>query len=112
MYSIEFDCDVLGYGSSSRGPQFSISGRNALASSVRDESLQSPSIINPSALESRPEPLTRRMDYDDYSDYYYYDEEYEDENQGEQEALLDLAQGGKHNRRERVDKTSTKGHEV
>ena len=46
------------------------------------------------------------MDYDDYSDYYYYDEEYEDENQGEQEALLDLAQGGKHNRREKVDKTS------
>ena len=46
------------------------------------------------------------MDYDEYSDYYYDDEEYEDE-YAEQEVLLDLVQGaGEQNRRERVDKTS------
>ena len=103
---IEFVYDILGYGSSSRGPQFSIRGRNGQTSLVSDGLLQAPSIHNPSVQESRPDILTRRMDSDDYSDYYYYDEEYEDEYQEEQEVLLDLAQGAKHNRREKVDKTS------
>ena len=102
----KFVYDMLGYGSSSRGPQFSIRGRNGQTSLVSDGLLQAPSIHNPSVQESRPDPLTRRMDSDDYSDYYYYDEEYEDEYQEEQEVLLDLAQGAKHNRREKVDKTS------
>lgn len=103
---IEFVYDILGYGSSSRGPQFSIRGKNVQTSLVSDGLLQAPSIHNPSVQESRPDPLMRRMDSDDYSDYYYYDEEYEDEYQEEQEVLLDLAQGVKHNRREKVDKTS------
>ena len=93
--------DYLGYGSSSRGPQFRVSD---YTSHDRDGLPQAPSISNPSVLESRPQILTRRMDYEEYSDYYYdeYGDEYE-----EQEVLLDLVQGAEvQNRRESVDKTS------
>ena len=112
--NISYVQDIAGYGSSSRGPQFSISGRN-IQTSIMSDTSQDASINNPSLLESRPEPLTRRMDYDDYTDYYYYDEEYEeqyDEDYGrmggvsQQERILDLVQKTKQNRKEKVDKTS------
>ena len=112
--NISYVQDIAGYGSSSRGPQFSINGRN-IQTSIMSDTSQDASINNPSLLESRPEPLTRRMDYDDYTDYYYYDEEYEeqyDEDYGrmggvsQQERILDLVQKTKQNRKEKVDKTS------
>ena len=112
--NISYVQDIAGYGSSSRGPQFSISGRN-IQTSIMSDTSQDASINNPSLLESRPEPLTRRMDYDDYTDYYYYDEEYGeqyDEDYGrmggvsQQERILDLVQKTKQNRKEKVDKTS------
>ena len=97
--------DISGYGSSSRGPQYSVSGQTIQTSDDRDGSVQATSINNPSVLESRPEPVaSRRMDYDDYSDYYYYDEEYEYDE--DQEVLLDLAQGDGPNKKEKVDRTS------
>ena len=58
---------------------------------------------------------TRRIDYDDYSEYYYYDDyDYEDDiaidmRQGEisrQELLLDLLQNNKKETKEKVGKSS------
>ena len=58
---------------------------------------------------------TRRIDYDDYSEYYYYDDyDYEDDiaidkRQGDisrQELLLDLLQNNKKERKEKVGKSN------